>query len=1505
MKIQLKNIVKNIVLQYGFANPFSDEFNKIEFIKSIEDEITKNKYNVEDIENIESIKVILELNSIYEFLMTQIEDLIDKINLDKIELINNIFALYNVDYFSLKEEMKDAILGDTTFIHSLEDRIDPKLKNIFGDKVDAQNAVDVFVDVCNLLLDIVVSFNPKNNITIPKLEKIEQIGLIRLLLLTANIYVNIENAFNYYKFEWGELKKKDDAIIFKHIPPIYYFQQEIGKLRYSNLLYEMSFSINNSFSEKRIIPELKIIDNSVTIINHKEREWDLNDMENISLLIMFFSHLEKIPLKYCHNITVVELLDILSALQSSFHHFNNKEIIDQAVESQNTKFTPIKIKKSILIKYLIKATKQSKAIVQKVLNVLTSTLNDIQSLWQTPLMQVGEYYYFIMPSIANAHIAYWLDKIIAKALTIERLEKAFRISVQNILTQTLKNGYKFDLVAQQELIKISTTLKDTLVFQTKSNLIILEVCLYNFPLQSQEYQLALEKVAIASNKLNERKELLRNHFMENNNVNIHGIVVTNYTFLSGLFINSNHILDLQLLKNYFFVGELRQGQVIFNHNDIQQKEMASFRYYHTEEEFNANLEIFLFEPFPIFDKLRNYTSKEYLIVPQEMHPKIYQDGIDTIPLNSRIWEQLNKVEYYLNQLYYFQEDYKEDTDRKYIEKKIHYYLPQVFNLIALEKDRTVRVDVINRLEAGNLQSISHLIFILHNAVANLHGTKVKRDTTKEAREFDYDKSQKVLESILVSMGEKNTFLSNIELNHGLDENEVDNIIEYLIDLLGTISQKNYTEDELQTYLMLLNIFITLAKSKDTYKKQLYFIVSNFVDTLNFNHYHQKARDFAENVLVFSLREEHIPILGWFCFFRCYTKQHNAFEALFYGNLFLSALTTLPEIDEFLLYNALYDSLLFFRNFGFYDTAKSIYKTLEQMPLNEYDKQKITLSYFNSQLLSTENLDELIVEADGYIKNNLDKIKKYKEYGAFPWVAFLMNLQNIHQKHRDIDNISSFENYLSSLKLEIDPTTLSNLEAKNFPKETESKKLLRDILTKVFETRNFNDLASELSELSLLAKNVIEVSISPLDIESLLLAGLVINDHSLTFQSKESKEFAPFISEDSNLKDYIGNYSQNIIKKLNIKENQIIIWLFEANNKVYALSINHNKEYNLKELVEWDFSKMRKWLANIKNFVFENKKGGFSINEQEQEYIQTLQNTSFANIYNIPPNTEVLICGSLTLSEFPHNLLQAAFLQKDISDMKHEELVKIYLNTHSDFISFNTSISNIISMDWFAQNGEEIEFKTSDFIIEAWIPLDDKSLEELDAEQIGIDIPIHTGYTKLQPIIENDYKGIIHTDVIPKKEMSATINLILAHGGKGIDGFTTIYTKNNGGKAILKKHGIEKILGRGEIAVLFICNSGSITKGIYTNTLNSFINTVLSRGYKAVIASAWKLNPDIASVWLETFLKELKNGNSLAVSVHKANYCVAKEGYDDYNGYYTPTGWAAMHLYGNPNIFFEI
>jgi hypothetical protein len=152
--------------------------------------------------------------------------------------------------------------------------------------------------------------------------------------------------------------------------------------------------------------------------------------------------------------------------------------------------------------------------------------------------------------------------------------------------------------------------------------------------------------------------------------------------------------------------------------------------------------------------------------------------------------------------------------------------------------------------------------------------------------------------------------------------------------------------------------------------------------------------------------------------------------------------------------------------------------------------------------------------------------------------------------------------------------------------------------------------------------------------------------------------------------------------------------------------------------------------------------------------------------------------------------------------------------------------------------------------------------------------------------------------LSKRKITTDVNIFLAHGQADRMGFKGVYSNPH------KFHPIfypKSVFGRGEVAILFICHSGSSKEQVYSNNIVSLAGELLKGGYQAVVAPFWPLDVTITGIWLKEFLTVFRKGFTVNEAVHLANNKLKE--YDTETGYqfFAPQGRLAMHLYGNPNI----
>ena len=1491
------HIIKNIVKNFKEANPCSDTFNG----QFLANEFSKNIVGIslekEEIQRAQdTIDALSKLNELYLTQIVIIKSYINELNINSFELIEYMFVLANLEHLNISELQRQRLDTDPNPFLDFDGHAE-KIKTVHGQEANINEANDVSVDTLNEAITFLKSNSFKRSNKI-KASRNNLLKTMHEMFFRFNIIVNIKTCFEYYKHEYSEFYISGDTIKAKHNPEFYHLLKVAGRQREQNLIMQGYTYASKLDMAPAHSTDYKISNGTFYAGKLSKEIDDISRYFATSTQVCFYSHLKNKITTKSFQFSVSDIFNFWSALRRVVAQIDRYGILREFLETDDRyNSIPIKIEKNELIEFLIQETRLEKKIVTKLLAHCTCFLNQNIDLWKYPLLSYGNFFYFSFIPLLGGHIPYFVDSILNEYIDVEEQEALFYNQVVKELA-VIPSGYKFNKLSLNEELYLG----QFIIYEMDKIVLYIQICLFNYPLNSEEYSEAMDEIAEAS-KLMEKNKYIFNETERKNleigDKEIVSVILSNHTCLSGINIENNFVIDEQLFMNYIKVGKLERSLLKFDTDGNNPQTLSSYSYYSNEEEFNSNLKQFLLIPFPIQEILKLKKVVEYPLLPPEYIPQIFEDGIDTITRNAANSTKIQELDYALKQLYYFEIELKAMEQTQLLDKKIEFIAPQILSLLSLTAlDQIERLEVLDSFEKVDIIGMARLVFLLERAISSVSEKAIMPDLEEDRLNFesiDHERASKNLDLILNNNFTNPISFSTLELQHDLSAVEIEELIEVLIQVISGFEQKYYTEEELTQQIQWLSIFAALSRTQDKYRKLRDFAFSNFVDSLNYNHYYQKARDVSEEILSYSFKYDSTPTIGWFCHFKSALKQQSIHHAGFYGLLYIYSYASRPYLRNYEAVDILFSCLLFFRNFGFNDMVDNLYKSLDSIDLTPYNRQKITIAYYNSLLnRSPAVLESALPEISLFLEENIEHILHFGQQGAMPWLSLMYNIININSVTA-LKNSNFTQEYISKLEKSIDDTTLNIVKATYFAKDNDTKKVFRNALLRVFETRNYNDFASEIGNLHLLANNVMRMSLNPLDMDGLLLAGLVKNDNTLIFKTDDEElTSSPFYKGvNTLLSERISNYSKYIIDKINIKSDQVVCWLFNLYGQVYRLCIGQDLILELKALPKWDVARMKAWIAQVSDYYFDDK-GDYPINEQESDYRDDLVNLSFAHLEIDINFKEVLLCTDLLLSEFPHNLMQNSINVNFESTIKHHDVVNEFVSKiGQDFISFRRPITNIISLEWYCENGDEVIYSLQELSMEIWIPIEDQ------------DIVLNMGYEKMKPLLEQ-FNCKIHTSYLPKQPLSSIINIFFAHGGKGIEGFRAVYTaQSEEGKAILKGGGIKKVFGSGDIAILFICDSASVSEQIYIQKLVSFTHEILALGYKAVIAPAWHLNPDIAPVWLEYFIDALKCENSVSKAVQIANTKTALEKrYNEYHGYYSPTGWAAMHLYGNPNLRFE-
>ncbi len=1498
-KITLYNVITNEIRTDSRLNPFSHDFDPHKTSGIIDAAIAEHyKGLVEyDPDGAKLAAGLNDLNHLFLELYGKIRDGLAQTGLSTAELIEMTIATANFSYLNLLAEQGRQAGQRDGEIDEMSRFVKGDFKNMNGTSVGATDVSDSIndsaVEVINILLE--VNFEQKEGV---RLANGKLTTLVMNAIQTASILDGLKENFNECIYETATVKAEADSILIAKLPEIYFKIMQANRLRQQNQSMEYTLT-GLQFPESGLKkPDYKIEQGKVILIKSDQPDQQRLETYVLSQMVTFNDHLLRAKLDNYDQYRVKDIVRLVTLLKIYFNSFDGPQITESASKTQDYKAIPYKIEKAALTDFLQVQSGFDKSLVEQFLESMSQPLGQDMDIWLKPLIQNGDDYFFLLGSLGGGHLTCQFDSLIDSFLSPATQKALLREEVKQEMNGN-KNTLKFI-----DTQPISAELQNggLLVFQLLKQLLVIEVIPTRIPLNSQAIADEMVKIIDRCDALDQNCDAIKKNIKQLTgveNLTVRGLLLTNHAIFSGIGVGSYPVMDKILLGNYVNTGKYTRAIIITGDVKLQSDTLASYPYYHDDESFDKNLLSFMYHPAPVTEILRNLQIKNFQLTPAGLNPVVFTQHAELRPLRNSIDDLVKELEDTLKQLYYFQTDYdKKPEGKQFIEDRILFLTPITFSFFAIDrKNRESRMVLLENFRKVGFDGMIYLITNLDRSLMQLSKKKFIESKEVEYPPTDHKKARQQMDELADHLeGDGKPLLispSTFEPVHKLSEADRDNLVAHLINAISAFEPAIYTDDQFDALLLYLTLTAGLGHGIERFEKDIYSSFLNVIDLLNHNGHHQRARDIAEEALAYSFKYETVPVLGWLALFKCFTAQRNVLDAAFYGCAYLAALYAKPAIPLHQVFDGFYNSMLFYRNFGFSAIVDRIYRTLSQLPLDTYELQKLNLSYLNSKIGNSESLGEAMEIAQQFLDKHILDIMKHGQQGAIPWTALIYNMVNAENLGLVIVP-AALKIYLAEFEKQIDGSTLNNLKGQFFPNEDTSYPLLKDAIIKSFETRYATDFAAEVTKLEMLANNVANMALNSDDVDKLLLSGFVINDQSLVFHNGLRDLMPSFDGKQISPADFVEDYGQHLLANIPLRDGQVLIWLFEYAGNVAMLAINSDRDTKIIQLPDWNMKEMKKWIDQLPEYLFDDKNGN-PINFQEQEYVENLKKLAFSRVTIPFPFEELLVTFSLEMASFPPNLLEVSAEQYEMSKMEtHEAPVEEYvMNNNYDFVGYHQPITNIISLEYLAVHGDTIRKKPEEMTLACWVPTVDG------------DMPLYIAENKLKPVLVEKYGVSIQNSVYPKPPLNANINFFVAHGYKTVMGFRSVHTRQQDeGHALVNDTGVAHVFGSGFIAVVFICDSGAVTKDLYKQQLNSFVNEILSLGYKAVVAPSWKYNPLMTGIWTEVFLESMQNGLSVSFAVQSANHAAAKNGFDPPVGFYAPNGWAAMHLYGNPNLYFS-
>jgi hypothetical protein len=1095
-----------------------------------------------------------------------------------------------------------------------------------------------------------------------------------------------------------------------------------------------------------------------------------------------------------------------------------------------------------LIKYLKKRSPLNEKEIQKVLRSLTSELNN-SDLWRRPLFRWQKYYFIPMkvfqepnPFLIFGHIYSLLgyDQVTHTKLFSKWLEDQY----SSINNKSIKlSEYVF-------------TIADNGNFQVQllGKIVIGKAVFCHQPIRSEEIQHVKKQLDSAALEINEHKQFIIDG---GETRSITSIIICNLKNFAGLAYRGVCVIDDLLFENYFSKGRLAKGTMSGEFG--KEKEYTSFPYYHDEKSFIENLEGFVKFPFPIYDGLDRYGTAVHLITPEEFPIQIGIEGSKRLSEEAILYVAMDRIKDLVNMLFYFEKEVTEDLDAANIE--LNFRINRILLEIATghSDQQYLRIQLSKIFSPARLTGFVNLVGILDKTLAK--GMQIDFSPEDSAKENIPESDPKKVADFILEVIELNgpdLRFEEIKLPETVDSLITEQVFILLREGLGNHIRQYSTANDFEEWIGQAYVFWALCIRLDK-KADFFRVVSNFIERLTAFSFNQKARDLAETCVQLAILND-MAAWGWLCLFQVNIIQKNFLESAMAGCILFTSINSGGPVGQNLIRESLFALIKFYRNFDLPAYVDAVAQTLAGIELEEYERHRLQFLIYTSQLKAGKYEETGWLESvlDYYISKK-EEIFYYEENGILPWLSFFFGIS----RHLDIHAESPLHGLIIEMKKKLNPQFLTSELSFLGGIGEKSKEALISSLVNLSETRNIEDYVAELTNLSPLAESVISDAIRNEDYEGLLLGGLVVNDNTQQFSDKylaggEMTKFQFLPSEEAEKK--LTEYFKYISENLHLTDGQAFLWLFSAYRAVYILEFQSTGKVILRKLPEWDVEKMRIWILGIKEFKYDDKVQDYK-EEQELEYKKILAELSRFSVQLDDEVTEVILSSNLELSIFPPNLITAK----------------------GDFMSSQIPVSNAVSIESFISypvpTVEQTEVRFA-----AWIPTE------------GGDFTVNMGYSLLEDVLD-EHSVVTDTGITPKEPLSGDINIFLAHGELGFDGFKAVFVEDQ--SAIIKP---EMVFGSGEVAILFICNSSSARPSLTGKYLNSLSMQLLNLGYKVVVAPFWSMQVKIAPKWLGKFLEYLKDGTS----VSRANFLANKSLREDYDGIITPTASAIMHVYGNGN-----
>ncbi|RYE58663.1 MAG: hypothetical protein EOP48_03055 [Sphingobacteriales bacterium] len=1332
-----------------------------------------------------------------------------------------------------------------------------EVENGFGKSENAQDSSEILIDLYSMLFSYQNSFGW---LEVDLEEKTKDNGLsreqvVQRLVLYINIVFNARIAFHTIVHSEVEVSRENDGTIKLGPDPDYLsWITTANEIRATGRFNELFFPLMHMKDKRKVMT--KIIDHAevdgdkFSLILRDEKVDIMDDVQLSCQMEIFYPYLMDIRLSGFRDVMLFDLLKLQNRLSTIVQFFRE----DYAKKNLTLVNPPFRIKKESLYQYLAETADIGKDVVILFLNSLINNQNQGHDLYRYPLMEEEEYFVLCFPALnapkQHPFVDRWLE-----ASGIKEIDR--RLLFRDFVKKELKSERPPKKIKLQWKVIESPAYPELLAVETRDFFMVLDFICPEYTINQAEER----NVLIKYDQIYKDRTQLVSDFADDLNTNrkrLLKVCITSDIHYSGLKIGGIPLLDIILFKNYLIVGRYQRVKMINDEQKGAIKDLYDLPYYLDEDEFESGLPGFMESPVPIRVLTSKMKAKQIPIFPEKLEFSVVQTVSQLITEEEEEILDLSDLDGMLKSQYFLNEE------NIRADRMINSLIAKLFAKIADTQRNNLSVveEMISSIKISKRISTAHLVTYLGVMMGRMKNISIAPDKEYVHTPYDIENVEQLINKCLPDKTQVNLQLSTFKLNVEISENERKQLFSYLTDAFGNLAYREFEADQHTSFYMQIIILSALVKDDSEYNR-FFIIIGNFVENLNLNQHYQSSREIAQESWIFAAQANR-HIQGLNILFKCFIKQKNILYSAVYGGILMSAADSSPRIEKAMYVDVLFNLMRFFREFSYSEFVIMAWKFSKKLKLNTYDDQKFSLAYFNARLSSGLKQDnDLQVAIVKYLQKNFSEIIRFGDIGTGPWLGLCVNIKRycgiagIGLNNQIVIFIGKLENKIC------DEAIIENLKYQVEGISADVKEKFIKSLEKVFDDEYFDDYKYDIGNLKPIADNTFLTAIENTDDSLMLLTSFVYNDQRLSFVDVYAESKVKLFGKKTRVIQGLENYATYVADGLGLSNIQIFVWLVELNGNVYRVVITAKGLLGVEQLPNWNPLEMIQWVRKtLPRFYFNSQKNRYyDFAEQEcisDKLIETLAN--FDLLIN-EPFSEILILKSIDMSSYPDNLL---------------------IN-HGRLISSTIPICNILNLEYFISNHQRIDVSLD--VINAWLPIE------------GGDATINFGNEEIKPLLKNQGANIFSDKVIEKMP-DGDVNVFLAHGTTDIDGFKYFQTDDS------SFHYRTDIFGCGTIAILFICSSGNLHEDFQSQDIRSIGQDLIIQGYDSVVAPFWKYDVTMARIWLEEFFKVFKQGYSIMESVHIANRKVTEYDEETQRMFVEPAGWAAMHLYGNPNIYYS-